>query len=36
VQVDTGSNISTYTVTESVNATADTCSFTGQVVNSNG
>ena len=36
VQVDAGSNIVTYTVTESYNSSAGTCSFTGQVTNSNG
>ena len=36
VQVNAGSNIVTYTVTESYNSSAGTCSFTGQVTNSNG
>ena len=36
VQVDADSNIVTYTVTESYNSSAGTCSFTGQVTNSNG
>jgi hypothetical protein len=36
VQVDTGSNIATYTVTTSYNSSANTCRYTGQVVNSNG
>jgi hypothetical protein len=36
VQVDAGHNIVTYTVTESYNSSAGTCSFTGQVINSNG
>jgi hypothetical protein len=36
VQIDTGSNIVTYTVTESYNSSAGTCSFTGQVTTSNG
>jgi hypothetical protein len=36
VQVDAGSNIVTYTVTESYNSSAGTCSFTGQATNSNG
>jgi hypothetical protein len=36
VRVDAGSNIVTYTVTESYNSSAGTCSFTGQVTNSNG
>jgi len=36
VQVDAGSNIVTYTVTESYNSSAGSCSFTGQATNSNG
>ena len=36
VQADTGSNIETYTLTENYNAGTDTCSFTGQVVTTNG
>ncbi len=34
VRVDTGSSISTYTLTESYNSGASTCYFTGQVVTS--
>jgi hypothetical protein len=36
LQVDTGSNISTYTLTEDYNSSTNTCAFTGQVLNSNG
>ena len=36
VQADTGSNIETYTLTENYNSSTDTCSFTGQVVTTNG
>jgi hypothetical protein len=36
VQIDTGSSIDTYTVTESFNSSAGSCSFTGQVTTSNG
>jgi hypothetical protein len=36
VQVDAGSSISTYTLTESYNSGTSTCLFTGQVVTSNG
>jgi hypothetical protein len=36
LQVDTGSNISTYTPTENYHPTTNTCTFTGEVVNANG
>jgi hypothetical protein len=35
-QVDTGSSITTYTLTESANSTAGTCYFSAQAVTSNG
>jgi len=36
LQVDAGTSISTYTLTESFNTSTSACSFTGQVVTTNG
>jgi len=36
LQVDSGTSLSTYTLTESLNTSTNACSFTGQVVTTNG